>query len=90
MTVTTHGRSGRPWRRLREQVLRRDPYCTIRGPKCTRISTTVDHVLPLSLRPDLAHDPANLRGACGPCNFGGGRRAARAKRRTIGVTQLRW
>jgi 5-methylcytosine-specific restriction endonuclease McrA len=73
-TPTSHGRSGRPWRRLRAQVLREEPWCSIRGPKCKGISTTVDHIVPLSLRPDLAHERTNLRGACTACNYRGGAR----------------
>ncbi len=68
----THGRSGRPWRRLRAQVLREEPMCQIRGPKCKGLSTTVDHVLPLSTHPELAHVRTNLRGACTACNYRGG------------------
>lgn len=81
MTPVSHGRSGRPWRELRARVLVEEPYCMIRGPKCTRWSTTVDHVIPLSVRPDLAHVRSNLRGACGPCNYGLGARLVNAKRR---------
>lgn len=79
--TSSHGRSGRPWRTLRLEILARDPWCQIRGPKCTGKSTTVDHVIPLSQRPDLAHDPANLRGACGPCNYRGGARLTNARAR---------
>lgn len=74
MTPTSHGRSGRPWRRLREQVLREEPWCQIRGPKCTGTSTTVDHAVPLSVAPHLAHVRSNLRGACAACNYRGGAR----------------
>ncbi len=69
MTAQHHGRRGRPWRRIRVQVLKRDPYCTICGPKCTGISTTVDHVVALSVDPSRAHDLSNLRGACAACNY---------------------
>jgi 5-methylcytosine-specific restriction endonuclease McrA len=79
----THGRSGRPWRRIREQVLARDPYCMIRGPRCTRISTTVDHIVPLSVDPSLAHELSNLRGACAACNYRGGARITNARRQRL-------
>lgn len=81
MTAQHHGRKGRPWRRLRLFILERDPYCQIRGPRCRVISTTADHIIPVSIRPDLAHDPANLRGACGPCNYAGGARLTTARKR---------
>lgn len=84
--AATHGRKGRPWRRLREQVLREEPlcrYCTVRP------STCVDHVVPLSLAPHLAHHRNNLAGSCAPCN---GRKWNRLPGRapTARVTQLRW
>jgi 5-methylcytosine-specific restriction endonuclease McrA len=81
MSAANHGRHGRPWRRIRALILKRDPYCTIRGPKCKHYSTTVDHIIPLSVRPDLAHEMTNLRGACGPCNYAGGARITNARAR---------
>lgn len=75
----TARKGGRPWRRVREIVLKRDPECTIRGPRCTGISTTVDHIVPISLG-GAELDPANLRGACGRCNYRGGQRITTAKR----------
>lgn len=80
MTAVSHGRSGRPWRELRAKVLREQPYCEIRGPKCKGIATTVDHRVPLSVAPELAHERSNLRSACGPCNYAGGARITNAKR----------
>lgn len=74
MNARWHGRKGRPWREMRLRVLARDPYCQIRGPRCTGLSTTADHIIPLSVAPHLAHDLTNLRGACGPCNYAGGAR----------------
>lgn len=74
--ATTHGRKGRPWRRLREQVLTEEPVCYL----CHRApSTEVDHVVPLSVRPDLAHHRPNLRGACARCNGSKGARFLRRR-----------
>ncbi len=87
MTAKTHGRAGRPWRELRLRVLREQPFCEIRGPRCRGIATTVDHIVPLCLRPDLAHERSNLRSACGPCNYAGGARLTNARRQ---ATRLRW
>lgn len=46
------GRGGRPWRRLRDQVLRRDQYicrCEVcAASKRIREATEVDHIIPLS------------------------------------------
>jgi 5-methylcytosine-specific restriction endonuclease McrA len=80
MTAKTHGRSGRPWRTLREQVLAEQPYCEIRGPKCRGVATTVDHIVPLSVDPLLAHVRSNLRSSCTSCNYAGGARMTNAKR----------
>ena len=81
MTSRNKGRRGRPWRRIQAQVLARDPWCTIQGPRCTGRSTTVDHIIPLSVAPHLAEVLSNLRGACLPCNSAGGARITNAKRR---------
>lgn len=83
MTPTSHGRSGRPWRRLREQILARDGYrCMIRGPKCKGLATTVDHIVALLLAPHLAHEPSNLRAACRSCNSSLGAKLGNPRRTT--------
>jgi 5-methylcytosine-specific restriction endonuclease McrA len=70
------------WQRLRKAVLARDGgICTIQGPRCTGIATTVDHLLPSSAHPQLFWDPDNLRASCRACNYGGGARVAAANRR---------
>jgi 5-methylcytosine-specific restriction endonuclease McrA len=65
-----HGRRGAVWRRVRLKVLERDAW-TCRY--CGRPANTVDHVVPLSDRPDLALEPSNLVAACRPCNSSKGR-----------------
>lgn len=55
------GRSGRPWQRVRLQVLAASTVCWICGHPG---STTVDHVKALALGGSLL-DPANLRPAHG-------------------------
>lgn len=55
------GRTGRPWRRIRAQVLAESTTCWICGHDG---SDTVDHVIPLSRGGDPL-DPANLRPAHG-------------------------
>lgn len=66
---------GRPWRRLRARIIRNASVCAICGglldPSARKPhpnSTEVDHVLPLTLRPDLAMDPTNLVAAHRRCN----------------------
>lgn len=64
------------WRRVRAYVLRRDGYrCQLRGPGCTELATTVDHVRPLCAG-GAPYDPGNLRAACGPCNSASGAKLA--------------
>ncbi|WP_206055863.1 HNH endonuclease [Nocardioides sp. GY 10127] len=62
-------RNTRAWRALVALVVREEPVCWLRYPGvCTVASTTADHVIPWSRRPDLGMDRGNLHGACRPCN----------------------
>jgi 5-methylcytosine-specific restriction protein A len=68
--MTTHdARLTTPaYRRLRLLVLDRDRWrCQVRGPRCTKVATEVDHVIE---RADggAMYDPANMRASCKPCN----------------------
>lgn len=56
---------GARWRKLRKQVLDRNPSCTVPG--CRRPATQVDHIVPLAKGGD-PFDLGNLRPICGPCN----------------------
>lgn len=66
----------------------------MRGPRCTVIATTVDHIIPKRL--GGTDHPSNLRAACAPCNYRGGARITNAQRRLrtaprrATVTPLRW
>lgn len=65
------------WPKLRAQVLRRDPRCTIRTHCTGAPSTDVDHVIPGD-----DHRLENLRGACAPCHAAkSGREGAQARHR---------
>ena len=60
----------RAWRALRSMVLARDKgLCQIRGPRCRKWATQVDHVLPIA-DGGAVMDPRNLRAACTSCNSG--------------------
>jgi 5-methylcytosine-specific restriction endonuclease McrA len=65
MSARWHGRKGRPWRRLRAEVLASSDVCWLCG---LPGANTVDHVLPLSQFPELAHDRSNLAPAHHRCN----------------------
>lgn len=62
-------RQTRAWARLRDQVVREEPTCRLRfAGICMVVSTTADHIIPVSERPELALVRSNCRGACEPCN----------------------
>ena len=62
-------RHTRAWRRLRDQVVSEEPTCQLRFTGiCTVVSTTADHIVPVTAAPELALERSNCRGACGPCN----------------------
>jgi 5-methylcytosine-specific restriction endonuclease McrA len=74
------------WQRLRRAILIRDGrICQVRGPRCTRLATTVHHIWPSSQYPELFWHPENLQSSCRPCNNHGGNVKAenRVNRRTI-------
>lgn len=80
----TAGRQGRPWRRLRANLLAHDDRCVWCGHPGSR---AVNHAIPLSVAPHLAHSPDNLQPIhgverCPTCN-----RACNSElgARTIGV-----
>lgn len=59
------------WRTMRARVLREEPVCAVAG--CNRPSTTVDHIIPLSLGgPRVLR--SNLQGMCASHNFAKGNR----------------
>ena len=72
-TKRSLGHVGHRWRKLRSEVLRTSDVCWI----CQKPgSTTVDHIVPVSLDPSRALDPTNVRPAHLTCNSarGNGRR----------------
>lgn len=62
------------WKHLRARVIREEPVCRLQLSCCTRWSTTADHIIPVSHRPDLKYVRQNLRGSCYPCNMRRGNR----------------
>lgn len=62
-------RSTTQWRRVRAMVLKAEPLCrdcAARG--LTTPGAQVDHIAPLTDRPDLAYDLTNLQPLCAPCH----------------------
>jgi 5-methylcytosine-specific restriction protein A len=76
------------YRRLRRLVLDRDRHeCQIRGPRCTRYATVVDHIVD---RADggAVYDVENMRAACARCN--GWRAAERTNARRYRTSIARY
>jgi len=72
------------WRRVRRAVIDRDlGLCQIKGPRCTRFATEVDHIIP---RADggAVFAFANLRAACRTCNSRGGAEITNRRRYRTG------
>ncbi|TQN30602.1 HNH endonuclease [Haloactinospora alba] len=86
MTTLNHnyrqGRSGRPLARAKARLKREGSnVCWLCGrsidvslPSTSPMSWTLDHAIPLSVRPDLALDPSNHREAHRRCNSTRGNR----------------
>lgn len=62
------------WKRLRYDVLKNTNYCQCCGAKPPDVVLHVDHIKPISKRPDLMKDPNNLQVLCASCNWGKGAR----------------
>ena len=62
-------RQTRAWVRLKDQVVREEPTCRLGFPAiCTKASTSADHIVPVTVQPELALERSNCRGACKACN----------------------
>jgi 5-methylcytosine-specific restriction protein A len=62
------GRGGRPWRRLRNEILRRDGFLCqpCKAQKRTKLATEVDHIVPMFEGGSDAK--ANLQAICTECH----------------------
>lgn len=55
------------WQQTRTRILERDGgLCRIAGPRCARVATQVDHVVPAWR--GGSEDDSNLQSVCGPCH----------------------
>ncbi|MBF6328510.1 HNH endonuclease [Nocardia transvalensis] len=57
--------NGARWKRLSARLRRMQPWCSSCG---ATDRLTVDHITPVSERPDLAYEVNNLQVLCGRCN----------------------
>lgn len=61
------GRGGRPWRRLRDQILARDLYtCQVCGKVADADQLDVDHIV--NIAQGGSDDKSNLQTLCKPCH----------------------
>ncbi|MDX1890115.1 HNH endonuclease [Mycolicibacterium sp. 050158] len=74
-TASSKHTGTRAFQKLATTIKQRDHYqCQINVTGiCTSYGDTVDHIIPISERPDLADEPTNLRAACRACNEHKGR-----------------
>ena len=56
------------WRRLSEAA-RAPGVCTSCKRRALPAQLEADHIIPASVRPDLALDPGNVRALCRPCHY---------------------
>lgn len=71
------------WKRLSKSVRRENPLCEdclAEGKKAPELSTDVDHVIDVEVRPDLAFEKSNLRALCTSHHSKKTLREARARR----------
>ncbi len=70
---------GADHRRLRELKLATDPFCQIQTECQGAPATEIDHILPISERPDLRLEWSNIQSSCKPCNVAKRNREKRTK-----------
>ena len=57
------------WRRLRARVLKEEPLCSVCAKQGKVTAATVgDHIVSISVRPDLRLARSNVRPLCKPCH----------------------
>lgn len=59
---TAHAGTDRRWRTLSNRLRKASPFCEIPG--CTSADLTTDHILPVSVFPELAYEELNCRVIC--------------------------
>jgi 5-methylcytosine-specific restriction endonuclease McrA len=76
------------WKQIRTRLIASAQVCAICGgwldrtaPPRSRWRPSVDHIVSISRRPDLAFEPSNLRVVCTGCNSSRGAREGNAARK---------
>lgn len=77
MTSAYHGRTSRSFKRMRTRILEESNVCWLCGQPG---ADTVDHIVPLSVAPDLGEVAANMAPAHRSCNSRKGARLASSVR----------
>lgn len=75
-------RSGRDpqWRLMSYRLRKRSPFCQYCN---ATVDLTVDHIIPVSERPDLSHNTANCQVLCRSCNSRRGTNCTDAERASV-------
>ena len=68
------------WRKLSARVITEEPLCRLNLRGCTGRSQQADHIIPVSVAPQLVYERSNLQGACAWCNNKRGNRDLAALR----------
>lgn len=80
MRHSTRKANSARWQRLSRRLRRLQPWCDQCG---TKDRLQVDHIIPVSERPDLEYVLANLRILCASCNSSRGTRVTDDERATV-------
>jgi 5-methylcytosine-specific restriction protein A len=57
------------WRKLRQWILNHEGLCRMCAAEGrTTEATTVDHIIPRRIKPELEYDPSNLQPLCYECH----------------------
>lgn len=68
------------WKRLSAKARKASPFCEF----CSATQTlSADHIIPVSERPDLAHEVVNIRVLCLECNGRRGKNCADEEREAV-------
>ncbi|MBM3205932.1 HNH endonuclease [Candidatus Shapirobacteria bacterium] len=77
------------WRKLRNIQLSTEPLCRMCAKRnIIKAATTIDHIIPISERPDLRLEQSNLQSLCKQCHDSIKRRIDQGSYGMIGINGL--